>query len=102
MVGGRGGLIEGEAYNKKECSGVLLDGMKRGASSRKNGFVLILLLSTLNRFTYFGSFFFTDFQKTSHKVLLSFLLTSKKLSDKVLVTLWVTLDKSHSLITWKN
>ena len=101
MVGGGGGLIEGEAY-KKESSRDLLDGMKRGASSRKNGFVLILLLSTLNRFTYFGSFFFTDFQKTSHKVLLSFLLTSKKLSDKVLVTLWVTLDKSHSLITWKN
>ena len=42
MVGGGGGLIEGEAY-KKESFRDLLDGMKRGASSRKNGFVLILL-----------------------------------------------------------
>ena len=63
MVGGRGGLIEGEAYNKKEYSGVLLDGMKRGASSRKNGFVLILLLSTLNRFHIFWQFLFYWFSK---------------------------------------
>lgn len=55
MVGGGGGLIEGEAY-KKESSGDLLDGMKRGASSRKNGFVLILLSSTLNKFHIFWQF----------------------------------------------
>ena len=58
MVGGRGRLIEGEAYNKKECSRVLFDGMKRGASSRKNVFVLILLLSTLNKFHIFWQFLF--------------------------------------------
>ena len=55
MVGGGGGLIEGEAY-KKESSRDLLDGMKRGASSRKNGFVLILLSSTLNKFHIFWQF----------------------------------------------
>ena len=55
MVGGGEGLIEGEAY-KKESSRDLLDGMKRGASSRKNGFVLILLSSTLNKFHIFWQF----------------------------------------------